>query len=638
MITYQRDHQQTIPDSEVIIVGVGGAGANIIDRVALDGMESAQQLALNTDSRTLNGTVAKQKVQMGPKLTRGLGCGGDPELGLQAAMEVEDEIRDALRGHKMVFVCVGLGGGTGSGAAPLVTRLARELGAFVVVFGTMPFNFEGRRRREQAETSLNELSVLANALVTFDNGRMGELVLASQGIHEAFAAADNMISESIRAVTRLVIKPGLINVGLDDLMSSLKATRSRCLFGSGLANGENRSQTALKNALNSPLLDKGRLLKNTQTALVHVCGGGEMTLYEVELLMQELTKVVPKDAHILFGAAVDDSMGDSLSVTIISSLPEEHVIVNESEEIAAAKKPNKSEAKNVASTEAQATPVAKVSATPVAPSTSKAKVSTAPVKPVKKEVVAPVVPTAPVTKVAAIPVVAIKEDKKEEVIDEPVEEEVADEVEAIEPEPELIEEEVPVVEERLVEQEEIELVAEEVDDQDDEEELIEEEDEVIEEEELIPEPEPEPELVVAPDPVRAKRKGIFSNRKKPQEVEEPEIEEEEIIVEPPVVPVAKKKVPPLPPMDQEPAQVAPKIKLNTEAPEILLEENQDADKQQEQEPVAKTKRVRAKTPKPSDAQGELLLDGGPRGKFEGEAPNIVDGEDLDIPPFLRNRK
>ena len=232
MITYQREQQQTIPDSEVIIVGVGGAGANMIDRVALDGMEDAQQLALNTDSRTLASTVAKQKVQMGTKLTRGLGCGGDPELGLQAGMEVETEIRDALRGHKMVFVCVGLGGGTGSGAAPLVTRIARESGAFVVVFATMPFSFEGKRRREQAETALNELSVLANALVTFDNGRMGQLVLAAQGIHDAFAAADRMISESIRAVTRLVIRPGLINVGLDDLMSSLRATRSRCLFGS----------------------------------------------------------------------------------------------------------------------------------------------------------------------------------------------------------------------------------------------------------------------------------------------------------------------------------------------------------------------------------------------------------------------
>ena len=498
MITYQREQQQTIPDSEVIIVGVGGAGANMIDRVALDGMEDAQQLALNTDSRTLASTVAKQKVQMGTKLTRGLGCGGDPELGLQAGMEVETEIRDALRGHKMVFVCVGLGGGTGSGAAPLVTRIARESGAFVVVFATMPFSFEGKRRREQAETALNELSVLANALVTFDNGRMGQLVLAAQGIHDAFAAADRMISESIRAVTRLVIRPGLINVGLDDLMSSLRATRSRCLFGSGIAHGENRSQQALKNALNSPLLDKGRLLKNTQTALVHICGGEEMSLYEVELLMRDLAKYVPDDAHILFGAAVDESMNDSLSVTIISSLPEEHVIVDESEEIEAEK----------------------------------------------------------AIAVAAAPGV-------EELAEPEIEEEVVEEAE------EIIEEE---------------SVAEEI----------------IEETDVVEEIQEEP---VAEETSASDIENILNG-----DVSEV-VEEEDY----PIV-------------DQEPV-----IEELEEEPELVEEV------EEEPEPEQASARVPASRVK-LEPQGELLLDGGPRGKFEGESPNLVDGEDLDIPAFLRKKR
>ena len=184
------------------------------------------------------------------------------------------------------------------------------------------FPSKGQRRRDQAETALNELAVLSNALVTFDNGRMGELVLAKQGIHEAFSAADRMISESIKAVTRLVVKPGLVNVGLDDLMTALKTNRSRCLFGSGIAKGKNRAQTALKNALSSPLLDRGSLLQDAESVLVHVSGGPEMTLYEVELLMQGLTKHVPESAHILFGAAIDEAMGDSLSVTVISALPE----------------------------------------------------------------------------------------------------------------------------------------------------------------------------------------------------------------------------------------------------------------------------------------------------------------------------
>ena len=295
----------------------------MLDRAALDGMTGAELMCVNTDMRTLSSSVAGEKIQIGRNLTKGLGAGGDPELGLKAVQESELEIRDTLRDRKMVFLCVGLGGGTGSGAAPLICRIAREEGAFVVVFATMPFSFEGARRRLQAETSLNEIAVLSNALVTFDNGRMGELVLAKQGIHEAFAAADRMISESIKAVTRLVVRPGLINVGLDDLMAALSTTRSRCLFGSGIAEGENRSQTALENSLSSPLLDKGSLLEDATTVLVHICGGESLTLYEVELLMQGLAKYVPSSAHILFGAAVDPSMGDSLSVTLISALPED---------------------------------------------------------------------------------------------------------------------------------------------------------------------------------------------------------------------------------------------------------------------------------------------------------------------------
>ncbi|RYD47266.1 MAG: hypothetical protein EOP83_28290, partial [Verrucomicrobiaceae bacterium] len=258
-------------------------------------------------------------------LTKGLGCGGDPELGQQAILEAESEIRAALKGRKIVFLCVGLGGGTGSGAAPIICRIAREEGAFVVVFATMPFSFEGRRRRDQADTALNELAVLSNALVTFDNTRMGDLVLAKQGIHEAFAAADRMISESIKAVIRLVIRPGLINVGLDDLMTALRTTRSRCLFGSGIASGKDRAQKALRNALNSPLLDQGALLRDAESVLVHLCGGQDLTLYEIELLMQSLSKHVPDKAHVLFGAAVDPSMGESLSITMVSSLPEDRL-------------------------------------------------------------------------------------------------------------------------------------------------------------------------------------------------------------------------------------------------------------------------------------------------------------------------
>lgn len=323
MIEFTKDPQNTIPSSLVKIIGLGGAGANMLDRVALDGMEGAEMLALNADIRTLSGSVASERIQLGRNLTKGLGTGGDPDLGQKVMMEAEKEVRSAIKGRKIIFLCVGLGGGTGSGGAPTLTRIAREEGAFVVVFATMPFGFEGHRRREQAETALNELAVLSNALVVFDNNRMGELVLAKQGIHEAFSAGDRMISDSIKAVIRLVIRPGLIHVGLDELMTALRTTRSRCLFGSGVASGKDRASKALTNALSSPLLDKGALLKEAASVLVHICGGDDLTLYEIELLMQKLVKYVPTKAHVLFGAAIDTNMKDSLSITLISALPEE---------------------------------------------------------------------------------------------------------------------------------------------------------------------------------------------------------------------------------------------------------------------------------------------------------------------------
>jgi cell division protein FtsZ len=323
MIEFNQDKQDTIPSSLVKIIGLGGAGANMLDRVALDGMEGAEMLALNADIRTLSGSVASDRIQLGRNLTKGLGTGGDPALGQKVMLEAEKEVRAAIKGRKIVFLCVGLGGGTGSGGAPILTRIAREEGAFCVVFATMPFQFEGLRRREQAESALNELAVLSNALVVFDNNRMGELVLAKQGIHEAFSAGDRMISDSIKAVIRLVIRPGLIHVGLDELMTALRTTRSRCLFGSGLASGKDRAAKALANALSSPLLDKGALLKEAVSVLVHICGGDDLTLYEIELLMQKLMKYVPAKAHVLFGAAIDSQMKDSLSITLISALPEE---------------------------------------------------------------------------------------------------------------------------------------------------------------------------------------------------------------------------------------------------------------------------------------------------------------------------
>jgi cell division protein FtsZ len=478
-------------------------------------MEGAELLAVNTDIRTLSSSVAGEKVQLGRNLTKGLGTGGDPGLGQQAMQEAENEVRDALRDHRIVFVCVGLGGGTGSGAAPLVTRIAREQGAFVVVFATMPFLFEGERRRQQAEESLNQLAVLSNALVTFDNGRMGELVLAKQGIHEAFAAGDRMISESIKAVTRLVVRPGLINVGLDELMSALRTSRSRCLFGSGLARGKDRSHQALKNALNSPLLDQGALLRDAETVLVHICGGEDMTLYEIELLMEKLGKHVAGKAHILFGAAVDPALGDGLTVTLISSLPEDKLHASAAgfltekapkEELAERRQPagaGDSGAQEMMEP-SEGFGVAGVLGKP---------------EPIEKPV-------------------------------EPAAEPVGKESE-------------PVAEEPVAAEQVMEVPAEEAT-------------------EAAP-----AEPVVATEPV---------------------------------------------------AEVEPVVKLPVVAEREGVEEASEGSELGATSDPASESPAAAKRRLRGNPQGELALDGGPRGKFEGEVPNVFEGEDLDIPPFLRQRR
>ena len=537
MISYERDPQQTIPESSVKIIGLGGAGANMLDRAALDGMTGAEMLCVNTDMRTLSSSVAGEKIQIGKNLTKGLGAGGDPELGLKAVQEAELEIRDTLRGRKMIFICVGLGGGTGSGAAPLITRLAREEGAFVVVFATMPFGFEGQRRRDQAETALNELAVLANALVTFDNGRMGELVLAKQGIHEAFAAADRMISESIKAVTRLVVRPGLINVGLDDLMAALRTTRSRCLFGSGIADGETRSQLALENALTSPLLDKGSLLADATTVLVHICGGESLTLYEVELLMQALSKYVPPSAHVLFGAAVDPAMGESLSVTLVSALPEDKL--NPLEHIKSLPEDELLEGIDTSSDEDQRAEEDELA--------SQAAIAAA---------------------------------QAATMIDAPEDEGIMEPSEGFTSEGGVL-------------------------DQDDNE--IEELNDFTENAEADIEEAEESEIDSIPD---------FG---KSDEMEE-EVED---------------------PFFSQGNQEAPFAETETELSDEELQEVPWSDDgfiiddlaESEDEPSSLPRRRSDQT-----AQGELELDGGPKGKFEGESPNFHDGEDLDIPPFLRKKR
>lgn len=553
----------------------------MLERVALDGMDGSELLALNTDLRTLSACLAVEKIQLGVNLTRGLGSGGDPELGHQAVLEAEDQIRASIKDSRIVFLCTGLGGGTGSGAAPIVTRIAREEGAFVVVFATMPFAFEGKRRRDQAETALNELAVLSNALVTFDNNRMGELVLAKQGIHEAFSAADHMICESIKAVIRLVVRPGLINVGLDELMSALRTNRSRCLFGSGLADGKDRAAKALKNALNSPLLDQGALLKDAQTVLVHLSGGEDLTLFEIELLMQRLQKFVPENAHVLFGAAIDPAMGDSLSITLISALPEDSLSMAPRESL---------------SQHSREYPILDPSQGFTPPPAKAAEIIPPPEVLVEPEPVQEAPPVSPFSKfgkagpetavAAALSLFDNERPFAEPEVAAPERHMAAftftePESEPVAPEP-AAEEEAP-----LLPEPEPEVYAE------------------------ADEPDPEPiedtktdesapvSTGFTPGPKRRPNLAAPWGKPKPPESpadipqDEPEpVQETTAFPEPPAT---------APSSDPEP----PKLKLGI---------------------------------KSSGPQSELSLDSAPRGRFEGETPNVFEGEDLDLPPFLRKKK
>jgi cell division protein FtsZ len=305
------------------IVSVGGAGLNALDRIVLDGLERADVVAINTDVQSLASSVVAHKVQLGRTITRGLGTGGDPELGYQAAVESSEEIREALADARMIFICAGLGGGTGSGAAPLIAQLAHEAGALVLGFVTLPFSFEGKRRSAQAREALDRLDQFANAVICFENDQMADIVPPKAGIHQAFATADILISQSVRSIVNVIQRPGLIRIGFDDLLAALRTRNGRCLFGFGESDSDNRAHDALTQALRNPVMDRGRKLSDAARVLVHVAGGPGMTLAEVEVLMQELCRHIDEQTQILFGTAVDGRMGNRLSVTIISSLSPE---------------------------------------------------------------------------------------------------------------------------------------------------------------------------------------------------------------------------------------------------------------------------------------------------------------------------
>jgi cell division protein FtsZ len=319
MIAYPKSGSPAGSTLSVRLIGLGNAGVHLADRVAMSGVAGVEVIAMNTDSQSLVSSICERKVTLGEKATRGLGAGGDPDVGAEAAAESRDEIRAAVEGANLIFLCAGLGGGTGSGIAPLVAEAAREAEATVIVLVTSPFSFEGRRRTAQAAAALTALSRHAHVVLHFENDRMSELASPRSGIGETFAASDALLSSCVSSLIGILRGGGPMPVGLSDLLSALGGGTAAGAFGRGEGTGDNRAHDALGRALKSPLLDRGRLLHESHSVVVHISGPSSLTFAEVSAIMQELGKHIAEDARLFLGVATVAGTADPVCVTLLGN-------------------------------------------------------------------------------------------------------------------------------------------------------------------------------------------------------------------------------------------------------------------------------------------------------------------------------
>lgn len=298
------------------VIGVGGGGCNAVNRMIDAGLNGVQFIAINTDRQALNKCNAETKIQIGEKLTRGLGAGGNPDIGQRSAEETIDLITDVLEGADMVFITSGMGGGTGTGAAPIIAKLAKDMGILTVAVVTKPFTFEGRKRMKQAELGLDFLKKYVDSLVVVPNDKLIE----SSGEHttmlEAFNMADDVLRQGVQGITDLISDYALINVDFADV-KSIMTDRGVAHMGVGKGNGENRAQDAVKAATESPLLETS--INGAKAILLYVSGGYDMGMLEVNEVARMVEEKADDDAILIFGAAVDESAKDSISITVIAT-------------------------------------------------------------------------------------------------------------------------------------------------------------------------------------------------------------------------------------------------------------------------------------------------------------------------------
>jgi len=303
--------------ARITVAGVGGAGGNAINRMIIEGLSGVEFVAVNTDAQALKFSKAVQRIQIGTKLTKGLGSGGNPEIGRRALEEDESLVIDALKDSDMVFVTAGMGGGTGTGAAPQVARMARDLGALTVAIVSRPFDFEGRKRNAQALEGLKALKEAVDTLIVIPNQKLLHVVGAETPLLQAFSIADEVLLKATRGISDLITVPGLVNLDFADV-KTIMANMGDALMGTGVAEGPERAVLATKQAISSPLLDDVDI-SGARGVLVSITGGSSLSLHEVSEATSLVQKAVGDDANIIFGAVIDDSLQAELRVTVIAT-------------------------------------------------------------------------------------------------------------------------------------------------------------------------------------------------------------------------------------------------------------------------------------------------------------------------------
>lgn len=302
--------------AQIKVVGVGGGGNNAINRMIAANLKGVDFVAVNTDAQALILSEAPQKIQIGEKLTKGLGAGANPEIGKKAAEESREALQQALTGADMVFITAGMGGGTGTGACPIVAEVAKELGALTVGVVTKPFTFEGRRRQVQAEQGIAELKEKVDTLIIIPNDRLLTVVEKRTSIIEAFRIADDVLRQGVQGISDLIAVPGLINLDFADVKTIMHETGS-ALMGIGRANGENRAAEAARMAISSPLLETS--IDGAKGVLFNITGGASLGLFEVNEAAEIIAEAADPDANIIFGAVIDESMEEEVKVTVIAT-------------------------------------------------------------------------------------------------------------------------------------------------------------------------------------------------------------------------------------------------------------------------------------------------------------------------------